>query len=112
MNGLESTRGSALAKPTSSKSGNGTPGETGTTKLNRRQQNTASLLEYEKQSFKPTPGLVGPSQGNKPMVITTSTGTPYDVQMINGKWLLSKGGEEWTYDTFEEMKAARTDLFE
>jgi len=112
MNGLESTRGSALAKPTSSKSGNGTPGETGTTKLNRRQQNTASLLEYEKQSFKPTPGLVGPSQGNEPMVITTSTGTPYDVQMINGKWLLSKGGEEWTYDTFEEMKAARTDLFE
>ena len=112
MNGLESTRGSALAKPTSSKSGNGTPGETGTTKLNRRQQNTASLLEYEKQAFKPTPGLVGPSQGNKPMVITTSTGTPYDVQMINGKWLLSKGGEEWTYDTFEEMKAARTDLFE
>jgi len=112
MNGLESTRGSALAKPASSKSGNGTPGETGATKLNRRQQNTASLLEYEKQSFKPTPGLVGPSQGNKPMVITTSTGTPYDVQMINGKWLLSKGGEEWTYDTFEEMKAARTDLFE
>jgi len=112
MNGLESTRGSALAKPTSSKSGNGTPSETGTTKLNRRQQNTASLLEYEKQAFKPTPGLVGPSQGNEPMVITTSTGTPYDVQMINGKWLLSKGGEEWTYDTFEEMKAARTDLFE
>ena len=112
MNGLESTRGSALAKPTSSKSGNGTQGETGTTKLNRRQQNTASLLEYEKQAFKPTPGLVGPSQGNEPMVITTSTGTPYDVQMINGKWLLSKGGEEWTYDTFEEMKAARTDLFE
>jgi len=112
MNGLESTRGSALAKPASSKSGNGTPGETGATKLNRRQQNTASLLEYEKQSFKPTPGLVGPSQGNEPMVITTSTGTPYDVQMINGKWLLSKGGEEWTYDTFEEMKAARTDLFE
>jgi hypothetical protein len=112
MNGLESTRGSALAKPASSKSGNGTQGETGTTKLNRRQQNTASLLEYEKQAFKPTPGLVGPSQGNEPMVITTSTGTPYDVQMINGKWLLSKGGEEWTYDTFEEMKAARTDLFE
>ena len=112
MNGLESTRGSALAKPASSKSGNGTQGETGTTKLNRRQQNTASLIEYEKQSFKPTPGLVGPSQGNEPMVITTSTGTPYDVQMINGKWLLSKGGEEWTYDTFEEMKAARTDLFE
>jgi len=112
MNGLESTRGSALAKPASSKSGNGIQGETGTTKLNRRQQNTASLIEYEKQSFKPTPGLVGPSQGNEPMVITTSTGTPYDVQMINGKWLLSKGGEEWTYDTFEEMKAARTDLFE
>ena len=112
MNGLESTRGSALAKPTSSESGNGTPGKTGTTKLNRRQQNTASLLEYEKQAFKPTPGLVGPSQGNEGMVITTSTGTPYDVQMVNGKWLLSKGDEEWAYDTFDAMKAARTDLFE
>ena len=112
MNGLESTRGSALAKPASSESGNGTPGETGTTKLNRRQQNTASLLEYEKQAFKPTPGLVGPSQGNDGMVITTSTGTPYDVQMVNGKWLLSKGDEEWAYDTFDAMKAARTDLFE
>ena len=112
MNGLESTRGSALAKPASSESGNGTPGETGTTKLNRRQQNTASLLEYEKQAFKPTPGLVGPGQGNDGMVITTSTGTPYDVQMVNGKWLLSKGDEEWVYDTFDAMKAARTDLFE
>lgn len=80
--------------------------------LNRRQRNTASLLEYEKQAFKPTPGLVGANKGNDVMVITTSTGTPYDVQMINGKWLLSKGDEEWTYDTFDAMKAARTDLFE
>ena len=112
MNGLESTRGSALAKPTGSESGSSTPDGTGTTKLNRRQQNTASLLEYEKQAFKPTPGLVGASQNNDVMVITTPTGTPYDVQMINGKWLLSKGDEEWSYDTFDAMKAARTDLFE
>jgi len=80
--------------------------------LNRRQRNTASLLEYEKQAFKPTPGLVGANKSNDVIVITTSTGTPYDVQMINGKWLLSKGDEEWTYDTFDAMKAARTDLFE
>ena len=80
--------------------------------LNRRQRNTASLLEYEKQAFKPTPGLVGANKSNDVMVITTPTGTPYDVQMINGKWLLSKGDEEWTYDTFDAMKAARTDLFE
>ena len=100
-----------LARKASMASGKGSD-KSGTTKLNRRQQNTASLLEYEQDAFKPTPGQVGPAAGNEPIVITTSTGTPYDVQMINGKWLLSKGGEEWTYDTFEEMKAARTDLFE
>jgi hypothetical protein len=80
--------------------------------LNRRQQNTADLLEYEKQAFKPTPGLVGATQGNKKIVIVTSQGVPFDVQMVNGKWLLSKGDEEWAYDTFEEMKSLRRDLFE
>ena len=100
-----------LARKASAAGGKGSE-KGGTTKPNRRQQNTASLLEYEQNAFKPTPGQVGPTSGNEPMVITTSTGTPYDVQMINGKWLLSKGGEEWTYNTFEEMKAARTDLFE
>ena len=100
------------ASMTSGKSSSKGSDKGGSTKPNRRQQNTTSLLEYEKNAFKPTPGQVGPSSGNEPIVITTSTGTPYDVQMINGKWLLSKGDEEWTYDTFEEMKAARTDLFE
>ena len=104
--GIIDSRGAGLIKEP------GTPGKTKTTKPNRRRQNTASVLEYEKQAFKPTPGAYGPSRGNDVMVITTSTGTPYDVQMVNGKWLLSKGDEEWVFNTFDAMKAARTDLFE